>query len=190
MLQVQDLPSSSRDRRIARGERLKRLGIRPIAAPRPIPPITTAENLNASFRARIMKARADKISLADRPATSPLAKDFFHLAWEKLDSGVLVSPVEVILRAVARRYGLSRAEIISHRRARDFVRPRQVAMWLVRRLTKASFPVIAEQFGGRHHTGVMHGVKQVERFIRQDEVIADELRELMLEVKATVREAS
>jgi chromosomal replication initiation ATPase DnaA len=171
-------------------DRRSRLGLNPADRPQPAPPVTTTQKLDDEFKRRILKARADKLTIADSPSTSPLATDFFKLAWEKLDSGVLVSPIEIIQRAVAQRYQLPLKVLLSHRRTKSVVRPRQVAMYLARRLTGASFPVIADRFGGRDHTGVMYSVSQIESFIRKDELIASEIKSLMAEIKNTVREAS
>lgn len=190
MLQQQAAPSRAQVRDQIRTKRLRRLGLKPDQRRKPVAPVTTAHEINEDFKRRILKARADKITIADRASTSPLAEDFFKLAWKTLDSGVMISPIEVILRAVARRYCLSRAELLSHRRTKDIVRPRQVAMYLARRLTGASFPYIADRFGGRDHTGVQYGVSQIEDFIRKDEVIAAEIKSLIVELKTVVREAS
>lgn len=61
-----------------------------------------------------------------------------------------------IQQEVAKNFRLSREQLLCRSRNRKYSYPRMLAMYLVRRLTQHSFPVIAEQFGGVHHTSVMH----------------------------------
>jgi chromosomal replication initiator protein len=56
---------------------------------------------------------------------------------------------------------LSLNELKSKRRTQNLVVPRQIAMFLTRRLVNLSFPAIGEQFGGRDHTTVLHACRQV-----------------------------
>jgi chromosomal replication initiator protein len=70
--------------------------------------------------------------------------------------------VETIQQFVGKRFGLSVADLISHRREREVSYPRQLAMYLSRTLAEASFPTIAEKFGGRDHSTVMYAVKVIE----------------------------
>ena len=53
-------------------------------------------------------------------------------------------------------------DLISQRRTRDVVRPRQVAMWLCRNLTLHSLPTIGHQFGKRDHTTVLHATRTID----------------------------
>lgn len=70
--------------------------------------------------------------------------------------------VETIQEVVGSRFGLSVADLVSHRREREVSYPRQLAMYLSRTLAAASFPTIAEKFGGRDHSTVMYAVKTIE----------------------------
>ena len=67
-----------------------------------------------------------------------------------------------IMRAVARRYNVSRSDLASASREMHIVHPRQVAMYLARILTGKSFSEIGRRFfGGRDHTSVLHGVSKI-----------------------------
>lgn len=66
-----------------------------------------------------------------------------------------------IQAAVARFYDLPLIEMRSARRARKVARPRQVAMYLAKRLTKNSLPAIGRKFGGRDHSTVDYGIRVV-----------------------------
>ena len=61
-----------------------------------------------------------------------------------------------IQRIVCEHFGISLTELKSKRRTQNLVVPRQIAMFLTRKLVNASFPVIGEQFGGRDHSTVIH----------------------------------
>ncbi len=76
--------------------------------------------------------------------------------------------LEKISRAVAIHYKLSVEEIKSKNNSRQIAVPRQVAMYLCKRLTKHSFPEIGREFGGKHHTTVMHSVDKIDSLIKED----------------------
>lgn len=70
--------------------------------------------------------------------------------------------VGIVLDAVCRHYVITRADILSARRTANIVRPRQVAIYLARKLTLQSLPKIGRRFGGRDHTTVLHSIRQIE----------------------------
>ncbi|MBQ3108097.1 MAG: chromosomal replication initiator protein DnaA [Clostridia bacterium] len=70
--------------------------------------------------------------------------------------------VEHILKVVADYYSVSVENILSNRRGRDIVMPRQMAMFLCRDMLGLSFPDIGKAFGGKDHTTVMHAVNKVQ----------------------------
>jgi len=73
-----------------------------------------------------------------------------------------------ILRVVADHYGLEQEEMIGPRRSARISEPRQVAMYLVREETEASYPAIGALFGGRDHTTILHGCDKIGRLVEQD----------------------
>jgi chromosomal replication initiator protein len=83
--------------------------------------------------------------------------------------------IEDILRMVSRHYKVPRNELLSARRSRDVVRPRQIAMFLAKALTSRSLPEIGRRFGGRDHTTVLHSVRKVEQMIKDDLELAQEI---------------
>jgi chromosomal replication initiator protein len=76
--------------------------------------------------------------------------------------------LERIARTVASHYKLTVEEIKSKNNSRQIAVPRQVAMYLCKRLTKHSFPEIGREFGGKHHTTVMHSVEKINSLIKDD----------------------
>lgn len=87
-------------------------------------------------------------------------------------------PVETIKRRVAAFFDLSLEDLVSQRRHRAVARPRQIAMYFCKRLTRRSFPDIGQRFGGRDHTTVMHAVKRIEDLARVDSAFAAELQDI------------
>jgi chromosomal replication initiator protein len=83
--------------------------------------------------------------------------------------------IEDIQRVVARHYNVSKADLLSSRRTRTIVRPRQIAMYLAKVLTPRSLPEIGRRFGGRDHTTVLHAVRKIEGLIQGDMTLADEI---------------
>ena len=83
--------------------------------------------------------------------------------------------IEDIQRVVARHYNVSKADLLSSRRTRTIVRPRQIAMYLAKMLTPRSLPEIGRRFGGRDHTTVLHAVRKIEGLIEGDMTLADEI---------------
>jgi chromosomal replication initiator protein len=83
--------------------------------------------------------------------------------------------IEDIQRIVARHYNVSRQELVSNRRTRVIVKPRQIAMYLAKTLTPRSFPEIGRRFGGRDHTTVLHAVRKIEDLIGEDNKLGQEI---------------
>lgn len=80
--------------------------------------------------------------------------------------------VEAIQKAVARRFGVTRWEMLSERRAKRIAIPRHVAVYLARRLTQFSYPKIARLFGNRDHTSLINSVNRTEELMEKSEQFA------------------
>jgi len=76
--------------------------------------------------------------------------------------------VDRIQKAVCEEFRVTLTDMTSKRRARIIARPRQVAMYLSKKLTKRSLPDIGRRFGGRDHTTVMHAVKRIDSLRAED----------------------
>ncbi len=83
--------------------------------------------------------------------------------------------IEEIQRIVSRHYNVSKTELLSNRRTRTIVKPRQVAMYLSKVMTPRSLPEIGRRFGGRDHTTVLHAVRKIEDLSAADHTLAQEL---------------
>jgi chromosomal replication initiator protein len=91
--------------------------------------------------------------------------------------------IEEIQRVVARRYNVSRGDLLSSRRTANVVRPRQIAMYLAKTLTLRSLPEIGRRFGGRDHTTVLHAVRKIEGLVGNDGALAEEIDTIKRELQ-------
>ncbi len=86
--------------------------------------------------------------------------------------------IESIQEAVGSYFHIGRVELISKSRTRHISNPRQIAMFLCRRHTDASFPVIGARFGGRDHSTVIHATKVIERRLKHDPTLRETIDKL------------
>ncbi len=87
--------------------------------------------------------------------------------------------IEAIQRAVAESFGMKISELKQKNNSRQIVVPRQIAMYLAKQMTEASLPEIGRQFGGKHHTTVMHSIAKIDEQRRNDKDLASTLSKLM-----------
>ena len=83
--------------------------------------------------------------------------------------------IDLIQTLVCKFFKISKNEMLSSRRSRYLVRPRQTAIYLTKILTSKSLPEIGRRFGGRDHTTVIHAVKKIEELKNKDLQIAEEV---------------
>lgn len=76
--------------------------------------------------------------------------------------------VEMIQKTVADHFRIKVSELKSDKRIKTLVVPRQIAIFICRELTKASYPEIGEKFGGKDHSTIIHSVKKIEKQMAAD----------------------
>ena len=86
--------------------------------------------------------------------------------------------LEDISQTVTSHYNTTKEDMLSKSRRAEIVKVRQICMYLMRELTTHSFPEIGTFFSGRDHTTVMHAVQKIEKLVKTDNVIAEEVRSL------------
>lgn len=91
--------------------------------------------------------------------------------------------VEQVKRRATDWYKLQPGDLESRSRKRDIVRPRQIATYVARQLTKQSFPQIARKFGPRDHTTILHGCQLVEELMTTDPAFAADVKAFMHSVR-------
>lgn len=82
---------------------------------------------------------------------------------------------QVILRSVADFYSITSNDLLKRSRKKEVVKPRQVAMFLLREETKLSFPEIGQKLGGRDHSTVIHACEKIRGESSMDENLKQEL---------------
>ncbi|MFC6646060.1 chromosomal replication initiator protein DnaA [Granulicella cerasi] len=96
-----------------------------------------------------------------------------------IDTQVRKITIEAIQRAVAEQFGMRVAELKQKNNSRQIVVPRQIAMYLAKQMTEASLPEIGRQFGGKHHTTVMHSIAKIDEQRRTDKDLNRTVNKLM-----------
>ena len=99
-------------------------------------------------------------------------------------SQIKVITVDKIQNAVSNYYNIALSEMLSQRRSRPLARPRQIAMYLAKKMTTRSLPEIGRRFANRDHTTVIHAVKTITRLSEQDDEMKkniDQIKSLLLE---------
>ena len=86
--------------------------------------------------------------------------------------------IDTIKQKVAEFYGVSIADIISHRSTASIVKPRHVAFYLSKTMTLRSLPAIGRRFGGRDHTTILHGVRKIEALLKTNAQLAEEVNRI------------
>ena len=89
-----------------------------------------------------------------------------------------VVTIDKIQNIVSNYFNISFEEMLSQRRSRPLARPRQIAMYLSKKLTTRSLPEIGRRFSNRDHTTVIHAVKTITRLSENDENILKNIQEI------------
>lgn len=80
-----------------------------------------------------------------------------------------------IIQSVAEFYDLKEKEILASSRKKEIVRPRQIAMYLLREELKGSYPFIGKRFGGKDHTTAIYACEKITRELQSSEALVDEI---------------
>jgi len=92
--------------------------------------------------------------------------------------------VDKIQNIVSSYFNIALSEMLSQRRSRPLARPRQIAMYLAKKMTSRSLPEIGRRFANRDHTTVIHAVKTITRLSEQD----DEMKKNISQIKSLLLE--
>ncbi len=110
---------------------------------------------------RELEGSLTRLSAVASLSKTAISVEFARTVLKDLLHDRRVITIEAIQASVCDHFGVRIGDLLSPKRTRNIVGPRQVAMYLARKLTNASFPAIAERFGNRDHSTVIHGVKTV-----------------------------
>ena len=97
---------------------------------------------------------------------------------------IRIITVDKIQNVVSNYFNIGLSEMLSQRRSRPLARPRQIAMYLAKKMTSRSLPEIGRRFANRDHTTVIHAVKTITRLSDQD----DEMKKNISQIKSLLIE--
>ena len=118
--------------------------------------------------------------LTGREITLPLAEEVLKNLTE---SNTRLISIDGIQKVVADHYSLEVAELKAKDNSRRVAEPRQMAMFLCRELTNSSLPQIGKEFGGKHHTTVLHSIRKIEDLRKSDPTRKNLLNKLINAVR-------
>ena len=96
--------------------------------------------------------------------------------------------IDLIQTLVCKFFKISKNEMLSSRRSRYLVRPRQTAIYLTKILTPKSLPEIGREFSNRDHTTIIHSVKTIERLKENDKDMAENINNLKNQILYNTKE--
>jgi len=111
-------------------------------------------------------------TLVGRPISLETTQEVLHDLLRANDRRITIEDIQ---KQVAAHFNIKVADMHSARRSRSVARPRQVAMYLSKKLTTKSLPEIGRKFGGKDHTTVMHAVKKVDELSAIDNEFAQDV---------------
>jgi chromosomal replication initiator protein len=97
----------------------------------------------------------------DLPLTQETLRELLHTEEKPVT-------IEMIQKFVADHYSLKISELKAKNNSKSIAVPRQIAMYLIKSLTAASLPEIGKEFGGKHHSTVIHSIRKIDDLRRQD----------------------
>ena len=150
-------------------------------------PDAVVELLGRSIRSSIreMEGAFNKLvayaQLMDKAITLDLAQSMLA---EAIRANARRITIDEIQKACAAHYRIDASEMRSQRRARAVARPRQIAMYLAKKLTPRSLPEIGRIFGGRDHSTVIHAVRTIEAMRQENPDMDADIRTLQRQLES------
>lgn len=129
---------------------------------------------------RELEGAINRLFLTWQHMRAPISIDIVETIVRDLFQGVEPRRIKIedILRVISRHFGVSKGDLLSQRRHRSVVWPRQIGMYLAKQLTQRSLPEIGRRFGNRDHTTVLHAIRKIEGVIADDVSLRDELEDI------------
>jgi chromosomal replication initiator protein len=129
---------------------------------------------------RELEGAINRLYLTWQLMRAPVTLDIAETIIRDLVQGIEPRRIKIddILRIVSRHFAVSKQDILSQRRHRSVVRPRQIGMYLAKHLTSRSLPEIGRRFGDRDHTTVLHAIRKIDREVGENPRLKDEIDEL------------
>ena len=134
-----------------------------------------ASNIKSNIRE--LEGALNKIRVYSKLEKRPIDLDLAKIALKDLvdnDTVVKITP-DLIITTVAEHFNIQPADIISKKRSHDIAYPRQICMYLCKKLTDTSFVKIGEYLGKRDHSTVIHGSEKIEKDLQRDSSLSTTL---------------
>lgn len=119
-------------------------------------------------------------SLTSTPITLDMAKEVLKDILVEQNKEITV---ESIQKLVANHFNIKTSDIKSSKRLKNLVLPRQISMYISRKLTSSSFPEIGSKFGGKDHSTIIHAIKKIEKKMEEDIQLKATVEKLMNNLK-------
>ncbi|PLX87762.1 MAG: chromosomal replication initiator protein DnaA [Desulfuromonas sp.] len=119
-------------------------------------------------------------SLTSTPITLDMAKEVLKDILVEQNKEITV---EAIQKTVANYYHIKTSDIKSSKRLKNLVLPRQISMYISRKMTSSSFPEIGSKFGGKDHSTIIHAIKKIEKKMEEDIQLKATIEKLMNNMK-------
>jgi chromosomal replication initiator protein len=134
-----------------------------------------AENIKNNIRE--LEGALNRMVMATKLSNKPLDID----SAKKIIADHLSAPkkfisAKKIIKAISEFYDIEERDLLTHSRKKDYVKPRQIAMYLMRTELESSYPSIGDKFGGRDHTTAIHSCEKIERELRTNTELQEEVR--------------
>ena len=91
--------------------------------------------------------------------------------------------VESIQKIIANHFQIKTSDLKSSKRLKNLVLPRQIAMYISRKLTSASYPEIGSKFGGKDHSTIIYAIKKIEKNMTEDLQLRSTVEKLINSIK-------
>lgn len=132
---------------------------------------------NIKSNIRELEGALNKIRVYSKLEKRPIDLDLAKIALKDLvdnDTVVKITP-DLIITTVAEHFNIQPADILSKKRSHDIAYPRQICMYLCKKLTDTSFVKIGEFLGKRDHSTVIHGSEKIEKDLQKDNTLSTTL---------------
>src|SRR5207237_3483999 len=115
-------------------------------------------------------------SLKGSEITLPMAQETLH---DILGPGEKAITIEMIQKAIADHFKMRVQELKSKNNSKSVAMPRQICMYLCKKLTDASIPQIGREFGDKHHTTVLHSITKIAQMMQHDRELSKQIQSFM-----------
>jgi chromosomal replication initiator protein len=115
-------------------------------------------------------------SLKGSEITLPMAQETLH---DILGPGERAITIEMIQKTIADHFKMRVQDLKSKNNSKSVAMPRQICMYLCKKLTGASLPQIGREFGDKHHTTVLHSVNKISEMLQKDRELSKQIQAFM-----------